>query len=219
MRGRYLLWLCVVGLLAASVAPGMAAPAFPGFTGLLLIPTADVLTQGDWNAAIFAINLEEGADANNYCANLGVASTLEVGFVRVKPEDDSGDTLLSAKYQFLAETAASPAVAVGIYDLTDEVDATVYVVASKAFGQCYQTHFGEITSPRFHVGVGGGQLSSFFGGASAALGDRLLLMVEYDSDDINAGARFALNDEWRAHFGFLNGFDDVGLGVSYNKGF
>jgi len=211
--------LLMVVVLSLLGGPALAAPSFLGYTGLLRVPTADALNEKDYNLAAFALNLEEGADSNVYAANLGVAKGLEVGFARVKPEEGSGETYLNAKYRFSAETAEQPAVAAGVADFTDEIDTTVYVVMSKAFGHGYQTSLGEITSPRFHVGVGGGMLSGVFGGVTAVVGDRLMLMVEYDSDDVNVGARLALTSEVRADVGFLDGFDDVGVGISYNKSF
>lgn len=237
MRRAYLLGLCVLVVLAVSV-PGMAAiPSFLGYTGLVIVPTADVLSQSEWNAGAFVLALD-GPDMNAYCANLGIAPTVEVGFTKLKLDDseeviavDEGDgfiivrtgdadgTFLNGKFQFLPETAAHPAIAAGVIDLTDEMETTVYAVASKSFGQCYRTAFGEITSPRFHAGVGGGLLSGIFGGVSAALGDRLFLMVEYDGDNFNAGARFSITEDWHAHFAGLDWFDDVAFGISYVKGF
>jgi len=211
--------MVMVAVLSLLGGPALAAPSFLGYTGLMRVPTADALDQKDYNLAAFALNLEEGGDSNVYAANLGVAQGLEVGFARVKPEEGSGETYLNAKYRFSAETAAHPAVAAGVADFTDEIDTTVYVVMSKAFGHGYQTSLGEITSPRFHVGVGGGMLSGVFGGVTAVVGDRLMLMVEYDTDDVNIGARLALSTEIRADVGFLDGFDDVGIGLSYNKSF
>jgi len=211
--------MVMVAVLSLLGGPALAAPSFLGYTGLVRVPTADALDQKDYNLAAFALNLEEGGDSNVYAANLGVAQGLEVGFARVKPEEGSGETYLNAKYRFSAETAEHPAVAAGVADFTDEIDTTVYVVMSKAFGHGYQTSLGEITSPRFHVGVGGGMLSGVFGGVTAVVGDRLMLMVEYDTDDVNIGARLALSTEIRADVGFLDGFDDVGIGLSYNKSF
>lgn len=211
--------MVMVAVLSLMGGQALAAPSFLGYTGLMRVPTADALNQKDYNLAAFALNLEEGGDSNVYAANLGVAQGLEVGFARVKPEEGSGETYLNAKYRFSAETAEQPAVAAGVADFTDEIDTTVYVVMSKAFGHGYQTSLGEITSPRFHVGVGGGMLSGVFGGVTAVVGDRLMLMVEYDTDDVNVGARLALSTEIRADVGFLDGFDDVGIGLSYNKSF
>ena len=210
--------LVVIGL-AASSGVGIAAPSFFGYTGLVRTPTADALDKDDYNAAAFALNFEEGGDANVYCANLGLSEGLEIGFARVRPDEGASETYVNAKYRFSAETDPGPAVAAGVIDFTDEVDTTVYVVLSKSLAEMVRSGPSEITSPRVHIGVGGGQFDGLFAGLSAVLGERLMLMIEHDSDEINFGARLAITDELRAHFAGLDGFDDVGLGLSYNKSF
>ncbi len=208
---------CALLILTVCIGTATAAPSFFGYTGLIRIPTADSLDKDEYNAGAFAINVDEGADFTVFAANLGLIPQLEVGFARVKPDEASGETWLNAKYTFAQETEKNPALAGGVVDLTDETDTTAYLVASKSFPRQYRTSLGEIASPRIHVGVGGGQLDSVFAGVSATLGDRFTLMAEYDSNDFNWGARLALADEWRVHFGGFDGLDDVGLGVSFNK--
>ncbi len=208
-----------VAVLVCLAGPALAAPSFFGYTGLVGVPTAEALDKDDYNAAAFTLNFEEGGDSNIYAANLGIADGLEVGFARFKPEEGEGETFLNAKYRFSPETGERPAVAAGVVDFTDEVDTTVYVVMSKSLVRRYEMSFGEIVSPQIHFGVGGGQFDGVFGGLSAAIGDRLMLMVEHDSEEINFGARLALSNEVRAHFAALDGFDDIGLGLSYNKSF
>lgn len=208
----------LVGLCLA-IGPVWAAPSFFGYTGLVRVPTADALGRDDYNVAAFGLNLEEGADSNIYAANLGLAEYLEVGFARVKPEDESGETYLNAKYRFSGEEQGRPAVAAGVIDFTDEVDTTVYVVMGRALRGGQRTSQGVISSPRIHFGVAGGQLDGVFGGVSAVLAERIMLMVEYDTADVNIGARLALSDEIRAHVGTFDGFDDLGVGLSYNKSF
>jgi len=216
---RYLYRVSVLAALCLASGPVFAAPSFFGYTGLVRVPTADALGWNDYNVAAFGLNLEEGADSNIYAANLGVAENLEVGFARVKPEDEPGETYLNAKYRFSVEEQGRPAVAAGVVDFTDEVDTTVYVVMGRMLGHRYGTSHGGISSPRIHVGVAGGQLDGVFGGVSAVLAQRIMLMVEYDTADVNVGARLALTDEIRAHVAALNGFDDIGVGLSYNKSF
>jgi hypothetical protein len=225
--------ILVAGSLAMMAGTAVAAPSFLGPTGLIETPTADALDKDDYNLAVFTLNLEEGADSNIYAANLGLAEGLEVGFARHSPEDGAGETFVNApedgagetfvnaKYTFSRETEANPAIAAGVMDFTDEVNTTTYVVLSKVLESRWETRFGEITAPRVHFGVGGGQLDGIFGGFSVALGERVLLMVEYDSDVVNCGARMALGNHVRAHVAVLDGFafDDVGLGVSFNKSF
>lgn len=218
MKVRLSLCMAVVGMVALAGAAS-AAPSFYGYTGLIVTPTADALNEQEYNAAIVTLNFEEGSDANVYAANLGLKDNLEIGFARVRPDEGESETFVNAKYRFAQETGENPAVAVGVIDASDELDSTVYVVMSKAWGSRYQTRYGEVSAPQVHLGIGGGQFDGFFGGVSAALGNRLLLMVEHDSDEMNFGARLALNEEFHAHFGALDGLDDVGIGISFNKAY
>lgn len=209
----------LVLLIGLAAVPVGAAPSLLGYTGLLIVPTADALDEKDFNVAYYTLNVEEGADERIFLANLGVDLGTEVGFARINPDNGSAETVLSGKYRMQPEDLHKPALAAGIFDLTDELDTTVYFVASKSITGSYRLDGKEITSPRIHVGVGGGMLDGLFLGASGVLGEKLTLMAEYDTDDVNLGARLAVTPEIRVHAGWINGLDDVAIGASYNKVF
>lgn len=200
-----------------AACPTAAAPTLFGYTGLVKIPTADALNEKEYHVGVFTLNLEEGADSTIYAASLGLAEGLEVGFARHSPEEGAGQTYVNAKYTFLQDSEAHPALAAGVTDLTDQVESSPYIVASKALWGRHETRFGEVGSVRVHLGIGGGSLDGLFGGISAALGDRLLLMAEYEGERVNLGLRLAIGEYIRIHGAALDGFDDVGLGVSFNK--
>jgi len=208
--------IVVVALLMAQAAA--AAPSFLGFTGLLRVPTADTLDLNEFNAAWFNVDLIDG-DETIYAANLGLRDGLELGVVRSKVELAEGETMITAKYRIRPETDTHAAVAVGALDPTDEVDSTVYVVASKLLMGRARIFKGEVQGLRAHVGVGAGQLDGVFLGASATLGDRLLVAAEYDTADVNVGARLSIGYGFRVHAAWFDDLDDVGLGLSYNKMF
>jgi len=207
-----------VGLaLCMLVLPAQAAPSLEGYTGLLLTPTADALSRDEFNAAFFTLNLEEGADTRVFAVNAGVSQDLEVGFARIKPEHSSGETILNGKWQARPEDGRRPALAMGVIDATDELETTAYFVASKSFTKELRFYDKEITNPRLHVGIGGGQLRGLFGGASAVVANKLTLIAEYDTEDVNLGARLAVGSGIRVHAGWLHGLDDFAVGVSYNR--
>lgn len=206
----------VAVLISSSVA--VAAPSLLGYSGLVTIPTTDSLEKGQYSAAMFVVDLESGPDSNVYALNLGMSAGTEIGFARIRPDGGVGETILNAKHAFREETQAHPAVAAGIVDLTGEMDTTAYVVMSKAISWRNTTKHGEITAPRIHIGAGGGMIDGIFGGLSAVLGERLVLMAEYDSIDFNFGVRLLITDELKAHGAILDG-EDLALGVSFSKGF
>ena len=209
--------LCALLALTFCTSAECALPSFRGYTGLLIIPTGDALNKGDFNAGIFSEDV--GDTINDYIANYGLANGLEVGLNRRTPVDsDDHNTLFNAKYRFITETNKNPAVAAGIIDLTDEVETTAYIVASKAFGTPLGTYRGEILNPRIHVGFGAGEFSSLFAGVSSYVGDRVLASVEWDSEDFHAGLKFRLTDSFTLHGGVFDIGDDTTVGVGGSFG-
>lgn len=207
-----------------------AIPSYRGYTGLMLVPTADALGKGDWNAGIFFEDVAEGT-VNDWVANYGVANNVEIGIDRFRrdnrlfPEESSGDssTLINAKYAFLPETDARPGVAGGLIDITDDLETTVYIVASKSLTSRLGMYEGEIITPRVHVGFGGGFLDGLFAAASAYLGNRIQTMLEWDSRHMNVGARFRVTPGLTVHAGFLDVTDrdnnSFAVGVSFGRSY
>jgi hypothetical protein len=216
-------WLVLAALLVLCLgsSAAQAAPSFYGYTGLVFTPTADTLDANEFNLAAFAIDYDQTGRADIYSAQMGVRDGLEAGVVRVKPHSESGETLLSAKYRIQPEDDKHAGVAVGVFDPTNEIDATAYVVGSKTLGS-YRAFGKEVTSLRVHGGFGGGQLDGLFLGASAGLGDRLLVMAEFvqtgGDSTVNFGARLAVTSEVRVHAAISDEIDSA-LGISYNKMF
>jgi hypothetical protein len=222
------IWLLLYLLLfvAASLPGYCTIPSFRGYTGLMVVPTADALGKGDWNAGFFYENVANET-INDVVANYGIAQGFEFGIDRFRlNEDRDHQTLLNAKYRFMPEAGNRPAVAAGINDITDDIDTTVYVVASKTLGCSIRAWKGETLTPRVHVGFGGGRLSGLFGGVSAWVGNRVELMAEWDSKDVKVGLRWRFTPEFTIHGGGfnLNDRDDdpfstgasFGVGASWN---
>lgn len=211
MRKGWVL-LALVGL--ATARPALAAPNFFGSTGLLLTPSADVLKIREWNAHVHGSD-----DFTSYGANFGLFENLEVGVTGfdIKHGGDT-DALINAKYRLVQETKSVPAVAVGAVDISDEfdIDPSIYLVISKALGTVSGAGSTGLQL-RAHVGVGQGIYDTVFGGVDIVLSPRLLLIAEYDSDDINAGIRIGLTPEVRADLSVLDG--KFGAGLSYTASF
>lgn len=239
MKWFWLLAICII-LLGAACLPGNATiPSFRGYTGLIIIPTADALGKGEWNAGFFFENVASET-VNDIVVNYGIAPGLEFGIdrfdigdvgedVHVEPHDIRviGDnnrhtTLLNVKYRFAPEAGNRPALAVGITDITDEIETTVYGVASKTIGCDVRVWKGEVLTPRIHVGFGGGRQDGLFAGISGYIGNRVQLMAEWDSLDVNVGARWRVTPQFTVHAGGLNltdkEDDPFSLGASFGVG-
>lgn len=211
----------VLLLLTAGMA--VSAPSFNGYTGLIVVPTADALGMDEFNLGAFSSDLEPRVET--FEVQYGLRDNLEVGAARTRVVGDSHHTVLMGKYLFRAETAGQAGVAAGIFDPTDEIESTAYVVMSKTLSRTASVFDEEFTGVRGTIGFGGGLLQGVFLGASAGLGDRLLLMAELVKSDLddggnhkfNFGARLNVGGGIRLHGAFFDNFDDFGFGASYNK--
>lgn len=215
MSTRMVFCLITVLALAAVSGPVVATPAYPGFTGLIFIPTADTLKMGNVNFGAGFVHLDDADTTVGYwSANVGLIDSLEVGGALLDPEDDDTKGIVNAKFSLLKETLTAPAIAVGISDLTDEFDSTPYVVLSKGLTLQGQRMF----QPRLHIGVGGGKLDGLFGGLSMAVSPKLMLMVEHDTENVNFGLQFAAANALRLRADLIDG-DNYGFGLNYTAGF
>src|ERR1041385_6901111 len=99
MRSRWAL-LALVGIVIAP--PAMAAPNFLGPTGLLLIPTADVVGNREWNVHAHFIDRDS---TSTFGANVGLIQNLEVGVTGLHSSGSSTIGILNGKYRLVPETA------------------------------------------------------------------------------------------------------------------
>mgnify|MGYP000995002856 CR=1 FL=1 len=114
-------------IMAALLLPGtgvLAAPSLFGPTGLITIPTADVIQPGQFNVAGFMAG-------ENYIVAINGAPipSLEMG-IGVREQGDSPG-YLNAKLQVIPETRDFPGIAVGALDIADSLQRKMYVVLSK----------------------------------------------------------------------------------------
>ena len=163
-------------LLAASVS-AFGEPSLMGYTGLLLAPTADTLGDRHYNVAIASTEAQDWED-RAYLANVGLQPGLEAGVQWWHPENGGSETLLNLKYRFQPPTPGRASLAVGVSDVTDELDTAVYFVASKELGQSVGQLDGKpLSLLRVHGGMSGGWIDDFFFGAELRLGERLTVMA------------------------------------------
>ncbi len=110
---RFGMLFCLVLVVAACMPAHGAIPSFRGYTGLMVVPTADALGKGDWNAGFFYENVANET-VNDVVANYGVAQGFEVGIDRFRLTNETDNhTLINTKYRFFPETMSHPAIAVG----------------------------------------------------------------------------------------------------------
>lgn len=202
-------WVLLALMAIAIVPPASAAPNFLGSTGLLITPNADALGLREWNVHVHGTD-----DLTTFGVNFGIFENLEAGVTGFDPDGGDTEALINLKYRLVPETATTPAIAVGVVDVADELDAdqSIYVVLSKGLGM---VETGATASRlRGHIGIGDGIYDTVFGGVDLVLSPRLLAMAEYDSEDFNFGVRLGLTPEVRVDLAILDG--DFGAGISWN---
>lgn len=219
--------LVVVGLVVASLSAA-AEPSLLGFTGLLATPTAETLGDGDYNFGINTTNLDD-LDDFSYYANFGLADGLEVGVLLWRPDSEpvstasfrsgGNETFIQLKKSLVVEGMGNPDVAVGVFDVTDEVETTVYGVATWEQGRSVGTVEGrDVRFLNLHAGFSAGQLQDAFVGAELLFGPRVGILGEWIDGEVNVGARFRPVPDINVDLGLLDG-DDFAGNVSYNKSF
>ncbi|MFP3903560.1 MAG: hypothetical protein ACLFWB_04870 [Armatimonadota bacterium] len=193
-------------VLAAWVS---AEPSMVGYTGLLNVPTADVLSENAYNLAISSSELSDWDD-RGYAGNVGFQDGIEAGIFVMRPEEGSGETIVNIKHQFQAPEPGRASLAVGISDLTDEFDTSVYVVGTKPLQ-------GEILGTRMtlHGGFGGGWIDGLFLGIEAELNPSFSAIAEHFNNDVSVGARWHIHDHFTVDGGYMQ-TDEWALNISYN---
>lgn len=167
----------------------MSVSAQACYTGLALIPTADVAQPGEYSIELqfdgtFARGNEETRILNT---EFGLTPRLEAGIDYDFSRDAENRTLLNAKYVVLTPGEHRPALAVGICNMGQNLKSSPYAVGTRACG-----------SARGHLGVvsidGSGR---WFAGVDKAVNMKLTLTADYTSGNENnssIGLSYQFND-------------------------
>jgi len=212
---RLLLGVAVLALIVGA-SGAWADSSLLGPTGLVTIPTAETLGLLRWNVGGANIWAGSGPDESVVYANIGLLPRLELGFSRLEAEDAEAETVLNAKLRVVG-MPGKITLAVGAFDLTDQIDRSVYAVVSHDLGAGILSPKGQFTKPQLHFGVGGGRFDGIFGGISVTVGGKADVMAEYDSENLNLGVRWPLVPKVAVTAAALDSFDDFSLGVALNS--
>ena len=165
-----------------------AAPAVDGPTGLIAVPSADTLREGQFSLGYYKLD-----DGGTGSFNMSLTNQLEVGVAGFHYDNRDKDYLLNAKFSIFPETVLTPGFAVGVLDATGKKERTAYAVVSKALP------FGF----RLHAGVGNGRYDGGFAAIEKTInplhiltGNNVFpattLIAEYDGRKFNYGARMSV---------------------------
>ena len=203
----FIAFVCAFLLIASPVA---AAPSINGSTGLINTPSADVLHEGQFSLGYY--NLSDGGAG---IVIFNMARNLEVGAAGFQYDHQDNKFLLSAKYAVVPETILSPGLSIGVEDALDKKGRTAFAAVSKTLP------FGF----RIHAGVGNGRIDGMFYalektvnpiGISGSRGfPTTTLMLEYDGQHTNYGARMAIAKGLKMDAGWKN--NNFYIGVSLTR--
>ncbi|VBB09264.1 exopolysaccharide biosynthesis protein ybjh [Lucifera butyrica] len=208
MKGKISWLVCCLLLVSATV---WAAPSTNGSTGLINTPSADVLREGQFSAGYY--HLKAGGVG---VFDFGMGHNWEIGVAGFRYDSAANRTYLNAKFALAPETVFTPGLAIGVEDIAQDGQRTVYAAASKALP------FGF----RIHAGIGNGRYDGVFAGiektinpVSVLSGNNTFpattLIAEYDGHYMNYGARLSvvpgmkLDAGWRQH--------DFYIGMSFTN--
>ncbi len=167
------------------VEQGASSSTFSGLTGLIRVPNADVIPEGDLRLGVTpspsSTESPMPGGASNDVLTMGFVRNAEIG-ISLGEAQFGHDLIVQAKLNLARETAGRPGVAVGVLDLRRtnlDVGPTFFAVASKhlARGRAEAT-----------LGLSGGEHSGVLAGLSLRPVPWLELQGEYDTDRFNYGA-------------------------------
>ncbi|MDI9635070.1 YjbH domain-containing protein [Kamptonema cortianum] len=168
-----------------------------GPTGLIFIPTAYTAGKGEfsWGASITK-------DFSSGSVSYGLIDDIEVGVTYLDRRGADNKSIANAKVHIVPSNFDWFEIGVGVMDVADAVNQTVYFVGSAdVIVPDYAAERGAV-GLRLHAGVGTGYFSEkpFFGGE--LLFDRgFSLLGEWDTKNTNFGVRYAHDDEFFVELG------------------
>ena len=200
--------LVVIGFVISAVSlalPALADNSLFGPSGLLRVPSAQVVSSPGVVGSVYIVNNV----ATTVAATVKVLPTVEISPAWVDSRGGDDEFIISAKWRILDENEGQPAVALGVFDATDQINFTLYGVVQKGFTM------GK-TGVNVMAGLGGSDslVDGFFCGAQFLLGSGASALVEYDGNDVNAGIRWPIADRMMLTAGLVN--DELGAGLQYN---
>jgi hypothetical protein len=196
----------VIGLVLVTMAvvwPG--SPASACFSGLIVIPTADVVAPANYTIYLqYNHAFARAADGTQIVnTEFGVVPRLEAGVDFDLSRGADATVLFNAKYQLQPPDEKHTGVAAGICSLGPHAQAAPFVAATRSFG-----------ATRGHAGLmQNGRETDWFVGVDHAIGKRLSVFADYTSGDANessVGASYQLSDQYGLLVGamFPNASDD-----------
>jgi len=168
---------CLAAVFVLATSPCLAA-----YSGLTIIPTADVLPTGhvcvDYQTYA-RTRLGAGADAAYLNTQTGVGDRAEMGIDLDFTQDAETGALANGKVS-LRPVESGLGIAVGVYNAGDNLRPFSYLAATRPVGERLRLHLGAQRTPE--------RDNQGFAGLEYGLTERVWLWGEYLAGDENASA-------------------------------
>ena len=189
----------------------LAAPCLACYSGLIIIPTADMVEPGKYAIEPQFDGALAGPSVDTRIVNsqFGLSPRLEAGVDFDLSDDAEPRVLGNFKYLVAPGSKRAPAIALGVWNAGSRIRSSLYVAATRDYGSL-RGHFGVM-----HIEGN----NCWFVGADRALTDRITLMADYTSGKENfssVGFNYQFKDDFGAMAGVLfpnAGDEDAGFSL------
>ncbi len=173
----------------AAVSAGCVLACAANADRLITIPTAPSL--GIAQTKMEVLHADSRGGETRYWANVGLPMGLEISVDGESTEVHS-DMGFGLQYTVLPDTGFTPAIGIGVTDLTSRTDAGSGLYLAASFQLPYLPENQLVNSIKLFAGLGEGRYAGAFFGTEMGLTNNLTLRAEYDSRDFNTAL------DWRA---------------------
>jgi len=217
-RKLYSICLFVVFMMALSAAAALGEDLFPapgvnGATGIIRMPSADVLPYRNFNLGVdVGKNTITDDPVVYYKMNVGTFQGLELGIVGGTTNGEGTPregVFINMKYSLTAGNHDNPLLlAIGVENLSSYTQTDVYMVATRYFGDGPKLHFGfmgDFPGEKFRpLGMAGIEIPFW---------ERFLIMVDTLAGEtifqFDAGLRYYLSSTFVVNI--------LGLNLTYDE--
>lgn len=207
---RLKLFIPMAAVVATAVL-GLAAPCPACYSGLIIIPTADMVEPGKYaiEPQLDGSLAESSIDTRILNSQFGLSPRLEAGVDFDLSDDADPRVLGNLKYLAAPGSKRAAAIALGVCNMGSHIRSNPYVVATHELGSL-RGHFGVMR-------IEGN--NRWFAGMDRAVTDRLTLMADYTSGEENlasVGFNYQFKDEFGVMAGVLfpnSGDEDAGFSL------
>jgi hypothetical protein len=199
--------------------PGGMSNSWVGSTGLIITPTATIAKTAGAIASFHYLDTDPNS-GNVYNVNVGLPGGFELGAAWLDDGYTGADdeAVVNLKYNVdLSQVVGgldTPDLAVGAWDITNEVNRAYYLVLST---DVPLTPDAEFSAVRVSLGfadsdIDADRMDGIFGGIEVVPFRWGLVKAEYDGEDINASLSYQASDWASVEVATLDG--ELGLGLN-----